>query len=295
MNRKSGLLSLLLAGLLYGSFGVWIRFLNTEIPMFRQVLFRSVIALIVALVFLYFRTKFHFNLSQIPKSRLLLFSPCVPFAFIFYNLSVLNTKISVAIFSFYIGSLLFSYLISRVVFKEKVTKDKILALVFVFIGFIFITYPISLITLNLGFVAGFISGVFDAISNSFRKSFYQKVDKFFIVSLTMVSVLLVCGILIPLFGEKSVSFSSISLFSMLILLFFGFILVFVNYLLLKGFGNFDLGLGTIDLASEIFFSIIFGLLLLGEKPTLNEFIGGVFIMIAVVIPNIKSAKLRIGY
>jgi len=295
MNRKSGLLSLLLAGLLYGSFGVWIRFLNTEIPMFRQVLFRSVIALIVALVFLYFRTKFHFNLSQIPKSRLLLFSLCVPFAFIFYNLSVLNTKISVAIFSFYIGSLLFSYLISRVVFKEKVTKDKILALVFVFIGFIFITYPISLITLNLGFVAGFISGVFDAISNSFRKSFYQKVDKFFIVSLTMVSVLLVCGILIPLFGEKSVSFSSISLFSMLILLFFGFILVFVNYLLLKGFGNFDLGLGTIVLASEIFFSIIFGLLLLGEKPTLNEFIGGVFIMIAVVIPNIKSAKLRIGY
>ena len=81
--------------------------------------------------------------------------------------------------------------------------------------------------------------------------------------------------------------SSLSVNTWAVGLMFGFILVAVNYLLLVGFQNFDLSLGVIILSSELIFALLFGLLVFGEKPLPKEIIGGLFVMAAVILPNLN--------
>jgi drug/metabolite transporter (DMT)-like permease len=85
---------------------------------------------------------------------------------------------------------------------------------------------------------------------------------------------------------------SITPASWLIVIFFGLLIVAVNYLLLLGFRNFDLNLGTILLSSEMVFTPIFAFLAFGEAPSLYVIIGGVFIAASIVLVNFSGAAGR---
>ena len=59
-----------------------------------------------------------------------------------------------------------------------------------------------------------------------------------------------------------------------------------------GFQNFDLSLGAIILSSELIFALLIGLLIFGEKPLPKEIIGGLFVMTAVILPNLNLLSLK---
>jgi drug/metabolite transporter (DMT)-like permease len=45
-------------------------------------------------------------------------------------------------------------------------------------------------------------------------------------------------------------------------------------------------MGTVIIATEIFFTVLFGALFLAEQPKLNELTGGLLIFLAAVIPSL---------
>ena len=63
--------------------------------------------------------------------------------------------------------------------------------------------------------------------------------------------------------------------------------VLIGYLLVYGFGNFDVNLGTIILATELFFALVINALILKEIPTAYEIVGGLLIFSGTVVTSLK--------
>lgn len=280
--------SLITAAILFGSFGIWIRFLSKDLTMYQQIVFRNCFALLFSLIIVLFRSSsVKPNLKSVNRLHLLIYSFVIPISVIFYNISMLYTKIAVATFAFYIGTIVFSTLFGILIFKETINTKKIISLLLTFLGLMAIIYPFSTTTLNWGFIAGIISGSLDAFGNVFRRNLSGKINKFLLVLITSVGGVIVSGIMIKYSGDSLTFMFNKSINIYLLGIVFGFILIAVNYLLLVGFQHFDLSLGSIVLASELFFAVLFGLAVLGEQPLINEMIGGLLILIAVIFSNIE--------
>ena len=118
MNKTKGFLSLLSAGFLFGMFGIFVRLLNSEMTNFQQIFFRSVVGFVLASgIIILFKRKVSFkNISLI---NLLLFAISLPLTIVFYTLSILKTKIIVAVAALFLGSILFSLISGILFFKEK--------------------------------------------------------------------------------------------------------------------------------------------------------------------------------
>lgn len=289
---------MLLAGITFGSFGIWIRFLSQELTIYQQIVFRNILAMVFAIGIIVIGKKFLADFAKVKKGNLFLYGLTVPLSVIFYNIAILNIKIAVTTFAFYIGSILFSWIFSVFFFKEKITILKALSLVSVIIGLACFIWPLSLSSLNIGFVAAIISGILDAAANGFRKDLGRKIDKFILVFITTLGGVIVSSLMMFYFKQNFNFISNLSVNTWAVGLMFGFILVAVNYLLLVGFQNFDLSLGVIILSSELIFALLFGILVFGEKPLPKEIIGGLFVIAAVILPNLnllpsKNKKLNL--
>lgn len=287
MNKTKGFLSLLLAGFFFGMFGIFIRLLNSQLTNYQQILFRSVVGFIFALmIIVFFKRKISFkNISVI---NLLLFAVSLPLSIIFYTLSILKIKIVIAVATLFLGSILFSLISGILFFKERLTIKKSLAIVSSILALYYFTIPFSLTNINTGLVFGILSGFADALSNTFKKHLGGKVDKFFLVSIQMMGTIIVS--LILMLTTETLLIPHISPLIFLIGLVFGFLLMVNNYLMVVGFNNFDLNLGTIILSSELLFASIFGYLFYKEIPTLNEIIGSGLIAFSVIIAHINFKK-----
>lgn len=284
MNKTKGFLSLLSAGFLFGIFGILVRLLNSELTNYQQVLFRSVVGFVLALsVIIISKRKISFkNISVI---NLLLFAFSLPLCIVFYTLSILQTKIILAVATLYLGSILFSLISGIIFFKEKLTIKKSLAIISSIIALYYFVVPFSLTNINIGLVFGILSGFMDALSNSFKKHLGGKADRFLLIVIQMIGTILVSLILMSY--TKTLTIPLISPFVLSVGLIFGFLLILNNYLMLVGFHNFDLNLGTIVLSSELLFASIIGYIFYKEIPTVNELIGSGLIAFSIIISNLS--------
>ena len=298
MKKTLGFSSLLLAAIAFGSFGVWIRLLAKEMSIYQQIVLRNFFAFLFAfLVVLFSKQLFQIDWPKVKKTNLLFYTFLIPLSVIAYNVSMLNAKIAVATFAFYIGTILTGWVAGTFFYKEKLNTEKWMSLGLVLGGLAFFAYPFSSSSINLGLMAGIVSGVLDGAANGFRKDLAGKVNKLVLVLLTAIGGMLVSGVMMGYFQQNFGVFSSMSINAWVIGAIFGSLLVIINYLLLVGFQNFDLGLGSIVLSLELLFATIFGLIFLKEVPTLREITGGLLILTANVIPNLNlvlQKRLRIN-
>lgn len=288
-NKLRGFLALLSCGLIFGSFGIYIRLLSQDLDSYQQIFFRNIIALALAtILMIVLRTKWSIN--KVKKRYIFLYTFSFALTVVLFTLSVLKTKILISIFSLYVGSIGGSLLLGILFFKEKLTKMKILSLFLVFVGLIFLAYPsLSLHALNIGFVYGLLAGLLDAIANSFRKYLAGKMERLLLVGFQMIGSLVV-AVSLMLFFKSSFSLH-LSTSSIFIGILFGVLLMCISYLTLIGFQNFDLNLGTIIISSELFFGPLFASIIFKEYPGMFEITGGIFILLAIIIPNLSIEKL----
>lgn len=288
MNKFVGFSSLFLSSMLFGSFGIWIRFLNSEMSIYQQVVLRNAFCFIFIFVAILFsRQLFNANLKNVNKIHLVIYSLVIPVSVVFYNISILSTKIVLTTFGFYIGTILAGWVSGTLIYKEKLTLAKWVSLLFVLIGLCCFAYPFNSNSINLGFVIGIASGILDGIANAFRKNLGGKLSKFFLVMITSFGGVLVSGVLVWYFAQNFNYLTVMSVNAWFVGALFGAILVLVNYLLLVGFQNFDLSLGSIVLSMELMFALVFGMVIFKEYPTTREVVGGGFIILANIAPNIN--------
>jgi drug/metabolite transporter (DMT)-like permease len=287
MRKYKGFISLLLAGFIFGTFGIWIRILNLQMTTYQQIFFRGVVGFTFA-SFLVFIFKQKIKLNGVNKKILLAYAFCFPLAIIFFVLSLLNTKISVTIFSFYATGIIGSLFIGSFFFKEKFTWVKVGCLGLVVVGIFFLSYPLSLSTFSFGLMMGLIGGFLDAISNSLRKFVSGKIDRFVLVAMQMGGVIVVS--LVLLFINRNAVIVPMTFETIFVGIVFGGLLMFVSLLTLIGFQNYDLNLGTIVLSSELIFAPVFAVLVFQEIPSVLEIVGGLFVASAIVVSNVNFRK-----
>jgi drug/metabolite transporter (DMT)-like permease len=129
--------------------------------------------------------------------------------------------------------------------------------------------------------------VLDGSANGFRKDLAGKISKLVLALLTTSGGILVSGSMIAYFHQSANYVTTMSTTAWVVGAFFGCLALILSYLLLVGFQNFDLSLGSIVLSLELLFALIFGILAFQEYPTGKELLGGLFILVANIVPNIK--------
>ncbi len=278
--------SLLLIGVLFGLSGVIAKYLSGWLSSYQVVEYRFLVALIFALVILG-TTKQKLSFNKLDIKTLILFAITFPVSVIFFTLAIFNTTVSLAVFSFYIATLVSSFVVGRMYFSERITTNKKIALFFILLAVLAFTNPFQNFNLQLGFVFGIISGFFQTIASSFQKIVGKSTNK---ISLLIIQTLAGVGI-----SALAINISGGSLLpaipqsAMLVTILFGALFLAISYLFLVGFRNTNLNTGSILVSSELFFGPFFAFILLSENLTRLELLGGVFIAVAVLFSNRRDS------
>src|SRR5690349_648535 len=94
-NNLKGFSALLLAGAIYGTFGIWIRLLHREITSYQQITFRNATAFLFALCLIFLMKKNLF-LKKFNRKYIIFYCISSSLSIVFFTLSALMTKIAVA-------------------------------------------------------------------------------------------------------------------------------------------------------------------------------------------------------
>lgn len=288
-SRGRGFLALLFTSMIFGTFGVWIRLLSTTFSEPGQVFARSFFATIFIVLILFFKKVSPFNVVKRNRKYIVLFSIVFPLSLLCFTFSANLIKVSNSLFMLYVGSLISSALLGRFIFKERFGLTHILSLVLVFFGLSFFVYPFTIESLSLGIVLGLAAGFLEGASHTLRK-LMGELKREVVVFWQSFSGILVAAIFF-LFSEAPL-IREYNLTGILIAMMFGLLMVLIGYLLVYGFSNFDVNLGTLLLAAEMFFSLLVNSIVLKEVPTVYEFVGGVLIFSGTVLTtfNIKRTN-----
>ena len=288
-DQKKGFAALVSTAAILGTFGVLIRALAETFSDSGQVFARSFFAtLIIASVVLYKKLN-PFKLPKGSKRYVLAFSVVFPLSILCFTISANLEKVSNSLFMLYVGSLASTAIVGKLFFKEKFGFKHILALVLAVIGLSFFVYPFSFETLSVGILLGIASGIFEGMSHSLRK-LMKDVKREVVVFYQSLSGVVLASVLL-LFSNE-VFIKEFHLSSVFVAMLFGLLLVSIGYLLVYGFGNFDVNLGTIILATELFFALVINALILREYPTANELVGGFLIFAGTAVTSLKLGEKK---
>lgn len=287
-DKTKGFFALLLTGLIFGVMAILVRILNTQLTPYQQIFFRNIVGFFLAVIIV-FLIKARLSWNKTQGKYLFLFAIPYPLTMVFYTLSILHTKIAITVSSFYIGLIALTFFMGITIFKEKVTKVKLIGLFFALMGLIFFAIPFSFTNINLGLLYGLLAGIFGAIAHALRKHLGGSINRFFLVSIQMFGGIIIAGILL-LFSHQT-QFHTLSYINLSIVFLFGLLLMAISYFSIVGFQHIDLHVGAIIISSELIFAPLFAALIFKEYPTLPELIACLLIMLAVVIPNINARSL----
>ncbi len=288
MNKVKGFLALFLAAIIFASFSIFIRLLSSDLMEFQQIGFRNFVGFLIGTLVVLFTKQSFASVGKVSPRYTLLYTLSFPLSVIFYTFAILQTKILTTLFGFYTGSLITSLVIGVLAFNEKIDRLKAISIGLVLLGFVSYMYPFTTNIFTVGFLLAMIGGFFDTVANSFRKYLAGKIDRFVLVVLQMVGGIAVAFPLMALSGQLHMP--SISPLNWVIGIVFGGCLVVISYLLLVGFQNFDLNLGTVVMSSEMFFASVLAFIIFKEPSLPNELLGGALIILATVVVNFTIEK-----
>jgi drug/metabolite transporter (DMT)-like permease len=270
------------------------KYLSGSLNPYQVVEYRFAIALFTALVIVaVLRKKVHFGDHD--KKTLAAFAISFPISVILFTLAIFNTSVALAVFSFYIATLVSSFVLGRLFFGERIHIHKQVALGLVLLAIFVFTSPFGASTLDIGFVFGLLSGAVQGIAGSFQKKLSSATDKLSLLVFQTVSGMLLTAIILFVLQEPLVV--SLTSFEWLVAIIFGVSMLAISYLFLVGFKYTNLNTGSIIVSSELVFGPLFALLLLGEGLGMHVIIGGILIGAATIFAHIaeprKSVLLKI--
>jgi len=291
MNKKNlieikGELTLVGAAFFYSLFSVCSRLIGTSFAPFYQTWTRTLVALFF-LAFLTTRSSF----KKIEKADLAWFILVIiggSFVNTAFFVAAVNMPLATTMFIFYAISTIFSYFIGSILFKENINILKIFSILFAVFG-LGLIYSDGLIFEKLFFIflaalSGILFSVYTMASKKISHK-YSGVQINYVAYISMIIINLATSLI--LHENFNLSFFSIPWLANIL---YGFAAVGAYLLIIKGFKTVEMQKGSIILLFEIIFVVIFGVILFKEIPTRNSIIGGVLIIIAMIIPNLKLLK-----
>lgn len=277
--------ALLGAAFIYACFGPLIREMSSMFSNNAQVAFRFTLAFIIlGIVALFFRRPQRLRGRTLAKVALLGVAFCG--VVLLFTVAVNTTKLGNSVFLLYAGSIIASLLIGTLALKEELTAVKIAAIILALIGLAM--YSAAFLALSLGVVTAALSGILDGVSNSIRKTL-KGIDRNSVLLYQYGFGALLAFIVLAAVPQEGIR--AVSLWPILVGVIFSGALIGVGNLLLYGFQHFDVNVGTVILAAELFFATLLGWVFFHEIPARNEVIGGLLIFIASIMSAVDVPAL----
>ncbi len=219
------------------------------------------------------------------------------FSFVFFNIfyfiTIEEMTLSTATILLYTNPY-YVVIISAFLFKERITKQKVLALILAFVGCIFTT-GISkggLSISSFGLITGLISGLFFGLYSIFGRIALKKYHPYTVTAYSFI----VASIGILPFENIGDSFK-LALGSstvMLNILLLGLLCTMISFLLFtKGLQGMDTGKASVLTFVEPMVATIVGIGFFKEAMTSSSIIGIILIFISIILLNIKIGESRL--
>lgn len=209
-----------------------------------------------------------------------------------YFIAINKTSLSVAAILLYTAPTIVMIL-SAILFKEKMTKKKIISLVLTFVGCIFVTAFVQgtgqKITVT-GILAGLGAGLGYALYSIFGRYALKKYDS---ITVTLYTFIFACIGLVPFTAIKEM----IGLFSNINVIYYsialGLIATVLPFLLYtKGLSNLETSKASIIATLEPIVATIIGIVLYNESLTILKIIGISLVIFAVFTIREKSESIH---
>lgn len=297
MNRFLNSFLILLAGILWGSMGLFVRPLNAKgLSSWDIVFIRAFLTMVFMAVFILIKDR---SLFKIKLKDIWCFIGTGLLSIVFFNLcyfkEITIAPLSIAAILLYTAPA-FVMVISAFRFKERLTKRKIAALFLSFLGLMFVTGVFSSgerLTLKTLFI-GLGAGLGYALYSIFSRYALEKGYSSFTISFYTFLLASISTVFFIKPGEvMGVAFSSGSMIVLLIA--FALVSTIIPYLTytvgLKGVEN---GQASIIASIEPVVATLIGIIWFHEKMSVWVLIGIVLVLTGIVISNISVKEEKIN-
>lgn len=300
LNKRTSTICILLAGSLWGTMGLFVRNLAKDgFETLEIVLFRSLIAAFILLIWMVLkdRKSLKIKLKDIwcfvgtGIISLTCFNIC-------YFTTIQKTSMAVAAILLY-TSPVFVVLLSAILFKEKLTIGKIVALAIAFVGCVLVTGVVSsggLVMNAAGIMIGICSGFGYALYSIFSRYAIQKgygsmTISFYTFIFASVGMLLISPFFCPV-NLTIIKFSSgepvRDTFLMVGIAIVATVLPYVLYTM--GLSGVENGEAGIMASIEPVVASILGIVIYKETLAVTTLVGIILVLVAVVLLNINKKE-----
>ncbi len=288
MNEKTkGASSLLAAAFVVSTFGLWTRFISPMFSSSAQTAIRCLMAAgMMSLLIFINRRKYKLGgYTRRDYIRVGLLGFLTVALGLLFITSVTATKVGNSFSLLYAGSIITTFVVGTFFLGEKTSLLRVVAVIVALIGLAM--YGQGLLSLSLGVVAGLGAGVCDGLSNTVRKQL-RYVDRNVAVMYQYILAGIFATPFIFLVGGQPIK--TVSIGPIVALLIYSVISLVFAKLLLLGFSHFDINVGGVILAMQIFFAMLLGFIFFHEVPSPNEWAGSILIFLAVLLAVASSVK-----
>lgn len=282
-----GFASLLSATFIYGFFGVLARVIGLNLPLFYQSWVRNLFQLfILGALVLAMRKWVPVKTKDVKWLLLRTAGGLVGFFGSF--IAFLYIPFGTTYFVFYAGSTMGGYVLGNILFHEKFNLKKIISLGLSVVGLLFI-YSVSFdMDKSVYVLAALLSGFGTSVWNTFSKKIS---DDYSALQLNLVDTVLTFAatLSLSLILKESWVAPEFSVIWLAMIL-FAVMFIMTGQLMVYGFSRLDVHLASLIMLTEILFGVIFGYVFFRESVTPMTLVGGLLIISAIVLPELRTAK-----
>lgn len=282
--KSIGYLYLILAGVLWGIFGIFTKLLIPVLGVYEQLFLRSAITVLLLLMFL--RKRYFKKISTIPLT-IFLFNYL--FATITFSYAIIESNITITVFCFYIGNVLSSIALGRLLLKEHISTYKIIAILILLIGILIFFHNFTdYLEYKLGIFLGTICGISSTLIALIRKQLPSNTSDIYLTFIQAAFALIATSFVInPAFITTVINLNAHYIFLVFI---YGVLNVCIQFFALKGFNTVDLNTGTVILTIEIVSACVFSWLIFNEAANIYQLIGCFLIFASIVCLSLEGIR-----
>ncbi len=285
----------ILAGILFGSCGIFVRVLTQNgMDITTQLFTRFSISIIIMLIFILATDKNLLRISSNELKIIIIAAINILALNLCYNVSTNTVPLSLAAVLLSLAPL-FVIIFAYIAFKEKITSKKIISMILIIIGCILTTGLLEGNVFNISWI-----GILAGIGTAFFWANYNVASKRILkdgtstYTLLFYTIILMTIILIPFTNFNQIAtFININTGTNTIFLIFNALLTFIlPYVLLTQSLNYiDAGsVAILTAGAEPLAALFFGVVLYDEIPTMLILIGIVLTIIAITILSKEEYK-----
>lgn len=289
MKKTYGIVLILIASLLFGSYGVWAKLIGDDMGVFFQGWSRGFIIAVALFPFLYFK-KLIVPIKKADWKWLAVFLVFTSLtqAPLFYAYT--HMDIGSATLLFFTSMLLTMYLVGFFFLGEKMTWVKMTSFALACVGMYFI-FSFSLVAFTLlAALMAMLNGVASGGEISFSKKISGSYSTLYITWLSWIIIVITNAPISILLGETQLlpSFDLVWLWQL------GYTVasMLAFWLIIEGLKHVEAGIGGLLGLLEIVFSVIFGIWIFSEELTTQIMIGAGLILIAAALPHIQEMRSK---